>query len=91
MPLTTPDHQTTTLQADLIIGADGAYSRLRSQMMRHIRMNYAQEYIDHGYVELSMPPLDGDYAMDPNHLHIWPQKSFMMIALPNMVSNDFLT
>jgi kynurenine 3-monooxygenase len=49
-------------------------------------MDYAQEYIDHGYVELSMPARDGEYQMDPGHLHIWPRKAFMMIALPNMVS-----
>lgn len=47
-------------------------------------MDYAQTYIDHGYVELSMPAFNGEYQMDPNHLHIWPRQSFMMIALPNM-------
>jgi kynurenine 3-monooxygenase len=35
-------------------------------------------------VELNIPPTEeGDYAMDPNHLHIWPRHTFMMIALPN--------
>jgi hypothetical protein len=57
-------------------------------MQRKIRMNYAQEYIDHAYVELNMPPtVDGGYAMDPNHLHIWPRYTFMMIALPNLVGS----
>jgi kynurenine 3-monooxygenase len=52
--------------------------------MRKTRMNYSQEYINHGYVELCIPPnSSGDYAMDPNHLHIWPRHTFMMIALPN--------
>lgn len=54
-------------------------------------MNYAQEYIDTGYCELSMPPVVGkdgksDFALDPNHLHIWPRHTFMLIALPNPVS-----
>ncbi|KAJ3064529.1 hypothetical protein HDU98_012077 [Podochytrium sp. JEL0797] len=32
-----------------------------------------------------MPPsASGDYQMDPNHLHIWPRQTFMMIALPNI-------
>ncbi|KAJ3389404.1 hypothetical protein HDU84_008735 [Entophlyctis sp. JEL0112] len=71
--------------ADLIIGSDGAFSRVRREMMRVTRMNYSQKYIDHAYVELSMPPsATGDYQMDPNHLHIWPRHTFMMIALPNI-------
>ncbi|KAG5456583.1 MAG: hypothetical protein BJ554DRAFT_3642, partial [Olpidium bornovanus] len=41
-------------KADLILGCDGAYSTVRSQLMRVTRMNYKQEYIPHGYCELSM-------------------------------------
>jgi kynurenine 3-monooxygenase len=76
-----------TFQADLIIGADGAYSRVRKTMMRKMRLKYEQEYIDHGYVELEIPAgEDGGWRMDPNHLHIWPKGGYMMIALPNPVS-----
>jgi kynurenine 3-monooxygenase len=47
-------------------------------------MNYQQEYIEHGYKELTIPPDSvGTFALDPNYLHIWPRESFMMIALPN--------
>jgi kynurenine 3-monooxygenase len=68
-----------TVHSDLIIGADGAYSKIRSVLMRSVRMDFAQTYIDHAYVELSIPPtLDDEYAMDPNHLHIWPRHTFMM-------------
>ncbi|KAJ2394136.1 kynurenine 3-monooxygenase, mitochondrial precursor, partial [Coemansia sp. RSA 2603] len=70
--------------ADLIVGADGAYSKVRQRMMAKVNMNYSQKYIEHGYCEFSMPALNGDYAIDPNHLHIWPRGSFMLIALPNM-------
>ncbi|KAI9030384.1 hypothetical protein DFJ74DRAFT_602867 [Hyaloraphidium curvatum] len=70
--------------ADLVIGADGAFSRVRRVLMRKTHMKFSQEYIDHGYVELSMPPAaDGGFRLDPNHLHIWPKHTFMMIALPN--------
>ena len=72
------------------MGADGAYSRVRKDLMRSIRMNFSQEYIEHGYVELNMPPTpSGEYKMDPGHLHIWPRQTFMMIALPNMVNTIF--
>ncbi|CAG8802864.1 34711_t:CDS:2, partial [Racocetra persica] len=52
-------------------------------------MDYHQEYITHAYRELTIPPIIDDkgnpmFAMDPNHLHIWPRHTFMMIALPNL-------
>jgi kynurenine 3-monooxygenase len=55
-------------------------------------MNYEQEYIDTAYCELTMLPVknvngDDDFALDPNHLHIWPRHTFMLIALPNPVNN----
>lgn len=43
---------------------------------------FKQEYIDHGYVELNIGS-EHNEKMVPNHLHIWPRKEFMMIALPN--------
>lgn len=48
-------------------------------------MNYQQEYIEHGYKELTIrATLDGNFALDPRYLHIWPRQTFMMIALPNI-------
>ncbi|KAI9468764.1 kynurenine 3-monooxygenase, mitochondrial precursor [Coemansia sp. RSA 989] len=72
------------VDADLIVGADGAYSLVRQRMMARVRMNYSQTYIEHGYCEFSMPAQEGAFAMNPNHLHIWPRGSFMLIALPNL-------
>uniref|UniRef100_A0A8C6TW40 Kynurenine 3-monooxygenase n=1 Tax=Neogobius melanostomus TaxID=47308 RepID=A0A8C6TW40_9GOBI len=72
------------IEADLIVGCDGAFSAVRKQFMRRSRFNYSQTYIPHGYKELTMPPIDGDFAMKPNYLHIWPRNTFMMIALPNL-------
>lgn len=69
---------------DLILGCDGAYSSVRRQMMKLPRFNYSQHYIEHGYMELCIPPMaNGEFAMEPNYLHIWPRGRFMMIALPN--------
>ena len=53
-------------------------------------MDFHQEYIPHEYLELKMPAgqdEDGNptFLLDPNHLHIWPRHSFMLIALPNKV------
>ncbi len=70
--------------ADILIGADGAFSAVRAQMQRRSRFDYAQSYLAHGYKELTMPAAPGGgFAMEKHALHIWPRRSFMMIALPN--------
>lgn len=85
--VTFQDNQTGTYQSitsDYIIGADGAFSAIRSAMQRTDRFNYQQHYIEHGYKELNISAIDGQqFAIDKNALHIWPRKSFMLIALPN--------
>lgn len=77
---------------DLVIGADGAFSRVRAALQVTDRFNYAQQYLEHGYKELTIPPaaecgadpsLHDGFAMEPNALHIWPRRQSMMIALPN--------
>ncbi len=79
----TPEGE-STVGSEVIIGADGAYSSLRMSMQKQIRFNFKQEYITHGYKELTIPAApDGEFAMDPNALHIWPRGKFMLIALPN--------
>ncbi|MEK6676296.1 MAG: NAD(P)/FAD-dependent oxidoreductase [Planctomycetota bacterium] len=68
----------------MIVGADGAFSAIRRRMQSRDRFNYRQDYLAHGYKELTIPPgSDRQHRMDKNALHIWPRKSFMMIALPN--------
>jgi kynurenine 3-monooxygenase len=69
---------------NLIIGADGAFSAVRGALMFTDRFDYSQDYTDHGYKELHIPPGDaGSFKLEKNALHIWPRESFMMIALPN--------
>jgi len=78
-----PEARIVDVKADLVIGCDGAFSAVRKEMMKRPRFNYSQEYIPHAYMELCMPPVNGDFAMPPNYLHIWPRGQFMMIGLPN--------
>ncbi len=74
---------------DLIIGADGAYSAVRENMLRQGRIDFDRQFIKHGYKELCIPPVkkpDGSLTWalsDHEGLHIWPRGEFMMIALPN--------
>jgi len=72
-------------RGDAIIGVDGAFSAVRESMQRQLpQFQYDESYLPHGYKELTIPPAaDGSWRMEKNALHIWPRKSFMMIALPN--------
>ena len=73
------------ITSDLIIGADGAFSKIRSHMIKRRHQQYSQHYIDHGYKELLIPANeDGTHKIEKNALHIWPRGNFMLIALPNM-------
>ncbi len=66
------------------MGADGAYSAVRGELLRHERQDYSQEYLTHGYRELYIPPAGpGSHRLDPNALHIWPRGGFMMMAMAN--------
>lgn len=72
-------------QADVLFGADGAFSAIRGRMQMTDRYNYSQSYLPHDYKELHIPPTaDGGFRLDPHALHIWPRHSYMIIALPNI-------
>jgi len=74
-----------SVSSDFLFGGDGAFSALRGAMQKTDRFNFSQEYISAGYKELTMPPTaDGDFAIDPDALHIWPRGEYMLIALPNL-------
>jgi kynurenine 3-monooxygenase len=73
-----------TVRGDTIFAVDGAFSAVRRALQRHERFNYSQRYLEHGYKELTIPAAPGGgFRIEKNALHIWPRKSFMMIALPN--------
>jgi kynurenine 3-monooxygenase len=71
------------LDADIVIGADGAGSAVRGLLLGNGLLEESVDFLDYGYKELTIPPRDGDFALDPGALHIWPRGSSMMIALPN--------
>jgi kynurenine 3-monooxygenase len=73
------------VEGRVIVSADGAFSAVRRAMQKLDRFDFSQSYLSHGYKELTIPPgPDGRHRMERNALHIWPRRSFMMIALPNL-------
>lgn len=81
-----------TVSFDRFIGADGAASPTRSQLLDAVRENQPHtqcheqiEPLDHQYKELEIPAdARGDFQLEREALHIWPRGGFMLIALPNL-------
>lgn len=76
-----------TFSGDIILGTDGAGSALRKSMYlsKKFLFSFSQDYLGHGYKELSIPPAEnGGYRTEKNALHIWPRGRDMIIALPNL-------
>jgi kynurenine 3-monooxygenase len=65
------------------IATDGAGSAVRASLAAAGLVSAREEWLDHDYKELTVPPLAGRHALEPNALHIWPRGGFMLIALPN--------
>ena len=78
--------------ADVIFGADGAFSEVRYEMQKTPNFNLLQHHEQYGYKELQIPAgKNGLHQIEKNALHIWPRKSFMMIALPNLEGSFTVT
>ncbi len=89
------DGENKTDNGDIVIGTDGAGSVVRRAMMGQttkLLFNYSQDFLRHGYKELSILPADGGgWKIEKEALHIWPNGSFMIIALPNLDGSFTLT
>jgi len=79
------EHQhRTELPFVTLIGADGSYSAIRSQMQRGFGFNYSQFYSKHVNKELTIPTENAKACkLKQNYIHIWPRNEFMIIAFPN--------
>ncbi|HEX5542763.1 MAG TPA: NAD(P)/FAD-dependent oxidoreductase [Micromonospora sp.] len=79
------DGRSVEVTADLVVGADGAFSTVRAQMQHGLRANHSQEFLEWGYKELNLPVgPDGQPQVRLEALHIWPGEQAMIIAHPNV-------
>jgi kynurenine 3-monooxygenase len=72
-----------SISAEVIIGADGGGSAVRRALKRLGHVEFTEEFINHGYKELTIPPGPEGFQLEKGSLHIWPRESYMLIALPN--------
>lgn len=87
------DDNSFSVTGEIVIGTDGAGSALRNSMEKKLPgFNISQVFLDHGYKELNLPPGTGNsFLIEKNALHIWPRKSYMLIALPNQAGDFTVT
>lgn len=69
---------------DLLFGTDGANSVVRHFLEQSHQAEFQVDFLQHQYIELHIDPINSDWALPNNVLHIWPRKAFMLIALPNL-------
>ena len=82
---------TKTIQADLIVGADGTFSTIRQQIQKRERVDYRQDFLDWGYKQFIIPAkADGSYQLRFDSLHVWPRGERLLVAIPNP-DGTFLT
>jgi kynurenine 3-monooxygenase len=72
-------------ELDLVpaIATDGAGSVVRASLAAAGLVTVREQWLDHDYKELTVPPRAGEPALETHALHIWPRGGFMLIALPN--------
>ena len=80
-----PTPKEVVVRHDFIFGCDGTYSAVRGQMERHDHINFLREYAYHGYKEIILPPNeDGKHALESDHIHLWRENEYVVIAVPNL-------
>jgi 2-polyprenyl-6-methoxyphenol hydroxylase-like FAD-dependent oxidoreductase len=79
-------------QGDFVVGADGAFSSVRQWMQRGSRADYAQEFLEWGYKELTLPAAPGGGSqVELEALHIWPRGDCLIVSHPNQDGSHTLT
>lgn len=68
-----------TITPDVIVGADGAFSTVRSELLRGRPADFRQEFLPWGYKELHLP-----FTERLEALHVWPGEQGLMVAHPNI-------
>lgn len=66
----------------LLIGADGAASNVREILTNEKLILSTRHFLPHGYKELSISRSHSPNFI-PEHLHLWPRNSFMLLGNPN--------
>jgi kynurenine 3-monooxygenase len=81
-----------TIRPNWVVGADGAFSTMRTELQRGERASYSQEFLEWGYKELTLAPgPDGNSLIDLTALHVWPRNHCLCVSHPNREGSHTLT
>lgn len=75
-----PAGESQELKADLVVGADGAFSAVRGHLLKGERAEFHQEFMDWGYKEITIPYHERTRL---EALHLWPGRTGLVVAHPN--------
>lgn len=76
------DGSDAVVEADFVVGADGAFSRARQTMAARPAFELAASDPAIGYKQLVVPQSAAE-ALDDDATHIWPRLGSVLFALPN--------
>ena len=76
------DGSVFTRDYELLIGADGVSSLVRNALVDEKIISATRQFLPHGYKELSIAK-EHRQGFLPEHLHLWPRESFMLLGNPN--------
>lgn len=68
---------------DYLFGADGVFSPVRSQLQRQELVESTIEDMGIYFKEIYIPPINGEYALDPNYCHFWNVSDILFAAFPD--------
>ncbi len=75
---------TREVHYELLFGADGSNSAVRSAMVEAGHTTVDIQPLDHGYKELRLhADPAGAHRLEPNALHVWPRREFVLLAFAN--------
>jgi len=75
--------ESVRVEADFVVGADGAFSAVRERMQRGERADFVQEYLPWGYREMRLPGDGGKSRVYLEALHVWPRGDCVVVSHPN--------
>jgi kynurenine 3-monooxygenase len=68
---------------DLLVGADGANSAVRSRMSQRGLLSVQKRELGSTYQEVALQPVPHEARLVSSAIHVWPRGEFFVVALPN--------
>lgn len=70
---------------NFLLGCDGTFSRVRSEMIKGEPVNFQQRHFQWSYVRFSLSSnLSGLHnVLNPEYIHFWPREDSLALLLPN--------